>query len=99
MASTPSPTTPERASSEQSSYSTSHARRQWLGFAHVLEHILYQVNDSNIGSRDRSTGIQIRLRAGRPMTRGSISGTGKKFLYSRLSRQALGRIQPPVQWV
>jgi hypothetical protein len=39
------------------------------------------------------------LRAGRPRGRGSSPGRGKNFLFSTLSRPALGSTQLPIHWV
>jgi hypothetical protein len=51
-----------------------------------------------ISSRDSSVGIPTRLLTGRPMSRGSIPSKGN-FLFSIMSRPALGPANPPVQWV
>jgi hypothetical protein len=40
-----------------------------------------------------------RLRTGRPRCRSSSPGRVKNFLFSKLSRPALGSTQPPIQWV
>jgi hypothetical protein len=39
------------------------------------------------------------LRAGQPRGRSSSPGRVKNFLFSTLSRLAIGSIQPPIQWV
>jgi hypothetical protein len=49
-----------------------------------------------IGSRDSSVGIATGCRLD---GRGSIPGKGKNFFFSTVSRQALGPIQPNIQWV
>jgi hypothetical protein len=43
--------------------------------------------------------IVTRLLAGWPRNYGSIHGNDKIFLFSKVSRAALGQNQPSIQWV
>jgi hypothetical protein len=53
---------------------------------------------SYVRSRDSSVDIATRLLAGRPRTRGSILGSGKK-LFSITSTVALSPTHHPIQWI
>jgi hypothetical protein len=49
-------------------------------------------------SRDKADGIAARVRDRRPRNRRSIPGMDNRFISSKMSRLAIGPIQPPIQW-
>jgi hypothetical protein len=59
----------------------------------------FLVQLSNILSRDSIVGIATGYQLKRPRGQSSSPSGVKNFLFSKLSRLALGSIQPPIQWV